>query len=70
MVDMSSDFQLMLLETTFISYDEYIHSVPSHAIPPEYKTVDLYLKNKGKASKRIIKEGEWKNEARRKGLVE
>lgn len=69
MVDISSDLQLLLLETTLISYDEYIISVPSYAIPPEYKTVDLFYKNKGKASKRIIKEGEWKNEARRKGLI-
>jgi hypothetical protein len=70
MVDMSMDFYLILLETNLITYDEYINKVPSYAIPSEYKTIDLFMKNKGKVSKRIIKECEWINEARRKGLID
>lgn len=63
MVDLGHDLLLVMLETDHISYDDYVHSVPDHAIPPEYKTVELFMKNKGKASKRIRKEAEWKNQA-------
>jgi hypothetical protein len=68
MVDLGHDLLLVLLETDHISYDDYILAVPDYAIPPEYKTVELFLKNKGKASKRICKEAEWKNQAELKEI--
>lgn len=54
MVNLDSELYLVLLETGHISYDEYIRTIPVHLIPPEYATVALFLKNKGKASERIL----------------
>lgn len=70
MVDLNSDFQLLLLEEGFITYVQYCNTVNQHDIPREYLTYSLFLKNKGKASKRLIKELQWKNEARRKNISE
>ena len=54
MVDLSHGLYLILLEEGFISYDEYVRQVPMSEIPSEYATINLFLKNKGKASERII----------------
>ena len=54
MVDLSHGLYLILLEEGYISYDDYVRRVPLYDIPPEYASVALFLKNKGKASKRII----------------
>ena len=54
MVNLSHDLYLVLVEEGLISYDEYVRHVPMSSIPPEYATLTLFLKNKGKVSKRII----------------
>jgi len=59
-VQIKDDFYLVLLESDRITYDEYIKSVSF--VPKEYATYELFLKNKGKVSKRIKKEGEWLQE--------
>ena len=70
MVNITKDFLLILLEQGLISYTEYINDVEPHDIPPEYATYALFMKNKGKASKRIRKEMEWRTEARRQNLID
>lgn len=59
MVNLNADLYMVMLENDLISYEEYCETIPEHDIPKEYKTLALFLKNKGKASKRIIKETEW-----------
>lgn len=54
MVDLAHDFYMVLLENDHITYEEYVRNVPASSIPPEYTTIALFLKNKGKVSKRII----------------
>lgn len=53
------DLLLILLESGRITYEEYRNKVPDHSVPKEYKTFTLFLKNKGKASKRVSKQSEW-----------
>lgn len=54
MVDLNDDLYLVLLETDHITYEEYVRTVPASRIPPEYATIALFLKNKGKVSERIL----------------
>lgn len=61
------DFYLVMLEADVISYDDYIQHVVS--VPKEYATYELFLKNKGKVSKRIKKQGEWLQEGLKKGII-
>ena len=58
MVNFDEDFQLILLEEGYITYEDYCEQVQH--IPKEYATYKLFLKNRGKASKRIVKETQWK----------
>ena len=53
------DLYLILLEQGRISYEEYRNKVPAHLVPNEYKTLLLFIKNRGKASKRVSKQAEW-----------
>lgn len=59
MVRLDFELYLILLEYNKISYEEYCDYVPDIHRPKEYKTYTLFLKNKGKASRRISKEAEW-----------
>lgn len=68
MVNFDEDLQLILLEEGYISYEDYCNRVSD--IPKEYTTYALFLKNKGKASKRIVKEAQWKANANWKNIVE
>jgi hypothetical protein len=56
MVNMNAELYMVLLENDLISYEEYVREIPAPDIPPEYATVALFMKNKGKASERILKE--------------
>lgn len=47
-----------MLEQDIISYQDFVSFIAD--IPKEYATYTLFLKNKGKASKRIAKEMEWR----------
>lgn len=67
---MTKDLLLVLLECDYISYTQYIADVEPEDIPPEYATYALFMKNKGKASKRIAKEMEWRSQARSKNLID
>lgn len=58
-MNLDYDLQLILLETGNISYTEYCEAVPEIHRPREYATLELFLRNKGKASKRLAKESEW-----------
>lgn len=69
MVDMSHMLYLVMLEEGRITYDEFIRHVPAHAIPPEYTTVALFMKNKGKAGERIQREGEKMQADLSKGII-
>ena len=63
MVNLSHNLHRVMLEEDYITYDEYVRLVPSYAIPPEYATVALFMKNKGKVAERIQREGKvnrWK----------
>lgn len=61
------DFYLVLVENDHMTYDEYIQNVSS--VPKEYATYELFLKNKGKVSKRIKKQGEWLQEGLKNGII-
>jgi hypothetical protein len=61
------DFYLVLLENDQISYDDYVKNVT--IVPKEYASYELFLKNKGKVSKRIKKQGEWLQEGLRNGII-
>lgn len=69
MVDMSHMLYLVMLENDHISYDEYVRHVPDYAVPPEYASVALFLKNKGKVGERIQKEGELLEDNLKKGII-
>ena len=69
MVDMSHMFYLVMLEQDQISYDEYVRQVPAFSIPPEYATVALFMKNKGKVGERIQREGEKMQADLQKGII-
>lgn len=66
---MSHMLYLVMLEEGHITYDEFVRKVPSYAIPPEYATVALFMKNKGKVGERIQKEGELLEENLKKGII-
>lgn len=70
MVDLGPLLCLVMLEEDILPYHEYVRKIPQHEIPSEYATYALFLKNKGKASKRISKEAEWNTLARDKGLLD
>lgn len=59
MVNLSHDLHLIMLEEGLLSYDDYLKAVPASIVPSEYKTLTMFLKNRGKASRRIQKESEW-----------
>jgi hypothetical protein len=61
------DLLLVMVENDHISYSDYISKVST--VPDEYKTYELFIKNKGKVSKRIVKEGEWLQEGIKKGIL-
>ena len=69
MVNLSHNLHRILLEDGFITYDEYVRQVPSYAIPPEYATVALFMKNKGKVGERIQREGEKMQADLQKGII-
>lgn len=69
MVDMSHMLYLVMLEEGRITYDEFVRHVPAYAIPPEYATVALFMKNKGKAGERIQREGEKMQADLSKGII-
>ena len=69
MVDMSHMLYLVMLEQGQMSYDEFVRKVPAFAIPPEYATVALFMKNKGKVGKRIQREGEKLQADLSKGII-
>lgn len=59
MVDLGHDLYIILLELDYLSYAEYAQKIPESDRPREYRTYIDFLRNKGKASKRIAKESEW-----------
>ncbi len=64
------DLYLLKLESNELSWWEYARKVLPENRPNEYMTYWSYLKNKGKIPRRLIKEAEWRMEARRKGLLD
>lgn len=58
MVDLDRITYIVMLEQDIISYQDFVSFIAD--IPKEYATYTLFLKNKGKASKRIAKEMEWR----------
>ena len=58
-----------MLEEGQITYDEFVRFVPDYAIPPEYATVALFMKNKGKVGERIQQEGEKLEANLKKGII-
>lgn len=69
MVRLDYDLYLVMLELDLMTYDEYVKSVPAYERPKEYETYALFLKNKGKATKRMQKEAEWRDEGIKKGII-
>ncbi|WP_257351260.1 hypothetical protein [Pseudalkalibacillus decolorationis] len=64
------DFYLIQLENNKLNWWEYARKVPTKFRPPIYSNYWTYLRNRKTASKRWIKEAEWRMEARRKGLLD
>lgn len=54
---------MIMLETDHITWDEYAAAVPVEHRPHEYRNLVSFLKNKGKASTRIVKESQWKQQS-------
>ncbi|MEC5422124.1 hypothetical protein QGM71_01280 [Virgibacillus sp. C22-A2] len=69
MVNLSYDLYLILLDHNKVSYQEYASHVPQDERPKEYLTYALYLKNKGKALKRVQKQAEWDATAMMKNIL-
>ncbi|MFC0187783.1 hypothetical protein ACFFJY_05750 [Fictibacillus aquaticus] len=64
------DLYLIQLESNKVSWWEYARKVAPPKRPDQYLTYWSFLKNRGKLPKRIVKEAEWRMEARRKGLLD
>jgi hypothetical protein len=64
------DLYLIRLEANEISWWEYARNVSPVSRPSQYLTYWSFLKNRGKLPKRLVKEAEWRMEARRKGLLD
>ncbi|KSU83575.1 hypothetical protein QUF84_19965 [Fictibacillus enclensis] len=64
------DLYLIMLESNEMTWWEYARKVSPNVRPKQYKTYWSFLKNKGKLPKRLVKEAEWRMEARRKGLLD
>jgi hypothetical protein len=64
------DLYLIRLEANEISWWEYARNVSPISRPQQYLTYWSFLKNRGKLPRRLIKEAEWRMEARRKGLLD
>jgi hypothetical protein len=68
MVDVTEHLNLLMLENDHMSYTEYVDK--TDVLPTEYASYRLFLKNKGKVSKRLIKAMEWRTQARNKNLLD
>ncbi len=64
------DLFLIRLEANEISWWEYARNVSPVSRPKQYLTYWSFLKNRGKLPRRLVKEAEWRMEARRKGLLD
>ncbi len=64
------DHYLILLENQKLNWWGYARRVPTEFRPPHYTNYWSYLRTRNTASKRYIKEAEWRMEARRKGLLD